>query len=54
MNPIFWLLIIIFLVGLWFYSAFMFKSLGNFLGTIFYDTVETMKEIENEEEKENA
>ncbi len=54
MNPIFWLLVILVLICLWFCATFMFKSLGGFLGKIFYDTLETMKEKENEEEKENA
>ena len=51
MNPIFWLLVILVLVCLWFSATFMFKGLGGFLGKIFYDTLETMKETENEEEK---
>ena len=54
MNPIFWLLVILVLICLWFCATFMFRVLGGFLGKIFYDTVETMKEAENEEEKENA
>lgn len=36
MNPIFWLLVILVLICLWFCATFMFKSLGGFLGKIFY------------------
>lgn len=53
MNPIFWFLVIIVLVALWFCAAFVFKGLGGFLGKIFFDTMDIMKE-EDKEEKENA
>lgn len=53
MNIVFYLLIIIALVGLWFVLTGMFKPLGQYLYSLYEDTKEVMTEEDIEEEKEN-
>lgn len=48
MNPVFWFLVLVILVGFWFGSSILFKPLGGWLYRVFNDT----KEILNEEDRE--
>ncbi len=54
MNPVFWLLIIIFAVILWFIISFVFIPLGTMLLKKWNKTIEILNkeiEIENNDEK---
>lgn len=53
MNIVFYLLVIIALVGLWFVLTGMFKPLGQYLCSLYKDTKEVMTEEDIKEEKEN-
>jgi hypothetical protein len=46
MNPVFWLIVILVLVGIWFGLTALFKPLGGYLYEIFNDTKEVINEVE--------
>lgn len=50
MNIVFYLLVIIALIGLWFGLTSIFKPLGKYLYNIYKDTKEVMIEKEKENE----
>ena len=53
MNPVFWLLIIVFAIILWFIISFVFIPLGTVVLKKWNKTLEILnKETENNEEKE--
>lgn len=52
MNPVFWLFVILALVGLWFGLAILFKPVGSFLSQIINDTNKIINEEDNGEKGE--
>lgn len=52
MNIVFYLLVIIALIGLWFSLTGMFTPLGKYLYRLYKDTKDVMTEEDKESEKE--
>lgn len=44
MNPIFWIVVILFCVLIWFLLAFLFKPIGKIFYRIWKDAIDEMKE----------
>lgn len=50
MNPVFWLIVILVLVGIWFGLTAFFKPVGGYLYKVINDTKEVINEVEEGEE----
>ena len=50
MNPVFWLIVILVLVGIWFGLTAVFKPVGGYLYKVINDVNEVINEVEDEEE----
>lgn len=52
MNPVFWLLIILVLIGIWFAMSRYFKSIGETLKDTWEETKEDI--MDNDNRKDNS
>ncbi len=50
MNPVFWLLVVVIAIVLWFFLAFIFHPIGEFMWKIGSDAMEELNKEDNKEE----
>lgn len=51
MNPALVIIIAIICIAVWFLVSFLYKPIGKWIGTIWRDAIEIMKENDESEEK---
>lgn len=54
MNPVFWLLVVIIAVALWFFLAFIFHPIGEFMWKIGSDAMEELNKEDNDKKEEKG
>lgn len=50
MNPVFWLLVVVIAIVLWFFLAFIFHPIGEFMWKIGSDAMEELNKGDKKEE----